>query len=87
MELHHNHKLALQRNQKSHRKRLQVIDSYEGCSRRGVKNRCLVSNSGAQGGHGTLARLTLLVTEGLDQLGVGATLGAGELDEHAPSIA
>lgn len=47
MELHHNHKLALQRNQKSHRKRLQVIDSYEGCSRRGVKNRCLVSNSGA----------------------------------------
>jgi hypothetical protein len=29
----------------------------------------------------------LLVTEGLDQLGVGAAFGAGELDEHAASIA
>jgi hypothetical protein len=29
----------------------------------------------------------LLIAEGLDQLSVGATLGAGELDEHAPSIA
>jgi hypothetical protein len=32
----------------------------------------------AQGGHGALARLTLLVAEGLDQLSIGVALGTSE---------